>query len=170
MLRHAAATVQHHQYGVPLEALAEAMGHTLTASGEAPEATRYYSQMTETQKAEIRHDTILAIMDDARLAVRVIDPEEDARADSTDHGGRRRAHARGARTLRWPSSGDLRTLWVPRVVRPRHHEVLLPWVPFSSCVDPSTLTESTSSSTAISRPPTRTNAWATWPALASVSV
>jgi hypothetical protein len=76
MLRHAAAMVQHHQYGVPLEALAEAMGHTLTASGEAPEATRYYSQMTENQKAEIRHDTILAIMDDARLAVRVIDPEE----------------------------------------------------------------------------------------------
>jgi hypothetical protein len=54
------------------------MGHTLTASGEAPEATRYYSQMTENQKAEIRHDTILAIMDDARLAVRVIDPEEEA--------------------------------------------------------------------------------------------
>src|SRR5207245_10739487 len=78
MLRHAAATVQHHQYGVPLEALAEAMGHTLTASGEAPEATRYYSQMTENQKAEIRHDTVTAMMDDARLAVRVIDPEEEA--------------------------------------------------------------------------------------------
>jgi hypothetical protein len=78
MLRHAAATVQHQQYGVPLEALAEAMGHTLTASGEAPEATRYYSQMTENQKVEIRHDTILAIMDDARLAVRVVDPEEEA--------------------------------------------------------------------------------------------
>ncbi len=34
--------------------------------------------MTETQKAEIRHDAILAIMDDARLAVRVIEPEEEA--------------------------------------------------------------------------------------------
>jgi hypothetical protein len=78
MLRHTAATVQHQQYGVPLEVLTEAMGHTLTASGEAPEATRYYSQMTENQKAEIRHDTILAIMDDARLAVRVIDPEDEA--------------------------------------------------------------------------------------------
>jgi hypothetical protein len=78
MLRHAAATVQHNQYGVPLTALAEAMGHTLTASGEAPEATRYYSQMTENQKAEIRHDTVMAMMDDARLAVRVIDPEEEA--------------------------------------------------------------------------------------------
>ena len=78
MLRHASATVQHQQYGVPLEVLAEAMGHTLTASGEAPEATRYYSQMTENQKAEIRHDTILAIMDDARLAVRLIDPEDEA--------------------------------------------------------------------------------------------
>jgi hypothetical protein len=54
------------------------MGHTLTANGEAPEAARYYSQMTENQKAEIRHDTVLAIMDDARLAVRVIDPEEEA--------------------------------------------------------------------------------------------
>jgi hypothetical protein len=59
--------------------LAEAMGHTLTASGDAPEATHYYSQMTETQKAEIRHDTVMAMMDDARLAVRVIDPEEEAR-------------------------------------------------------------------------------------------
>jgi hypothetical protein len=29
------------------------MGHTLTASGEAPEATRYYSQMTEAQKADV---------------------------------------------------------------------------------------------------------------------
>ena len=48
---------------------------------EAPEATRYYSQMTENQKAEIRHDTILAIMDDARLAVRVIDPGGGGRAD-----------------------------------------------------------------------------------------
>ena len=46
------------------------MGHTLTASGEAPEATRYYSQMTDNQWAEIRHDTV--------MAVRVIDPEEEA--------------------------------------------------------------------------------------------
>jgi hypothetical protein len=79
MLRHAGATVQRQQYGIPLTALAEAMGHTLTASGDAPEATRYYSQMTENQKAEIRHDTVMAMMDDARLAVRVIDPEEEAR-------------------------------------------------------------------------------------------
>ncbi len=40
-------------------------------------ATRYYSQMTENQKAEIRHETVLAMMDDARLAVRVIDPAEE---------------------------------------------------------------------------------------------
>ncbi len=78
LLRHAGATVQRQQYGVPLEVLAEAMGHTLTADGQAPEATRYYSQMTEAQKAEIRHDTVLAIMDDAKLAVRVIEPEHEA--------------------------------------------------------------------------------------------
>lgn len=78
LLRHAAATVQRQQYGVPLEILAEAMGHTLGADGQAPEATRYYSQMTETQKVEIRHEAIAAIMDDARLAVRVIEPEEEA--------------------------------------------------------------------------------------------
>jgi hypothetical protein len=77
LLRHIAATVQHHSYGVPLDVLAQAIGHTLTAAGEAPEATRYYSQMTE-EKAGIRHDTILAMMDDARLAVRVIDPEAEA--------------------------------------------------------------------------------------------
>jgi hypothetical protein len=78
LLRHAAATVQRQQYGVPLEILAEAMGHTLGAHGQAPEATRYYSQMTETQKTEIRHETIVAMLDDARLAVRVIEPEEEA--------------------------------------------------------------------------------------------
>ncbi len=78
LLRHAAATVQRQQYGVPLEILAETMGHTLSADGRAPEATRYYSQMTDTHKAEIRHDAIVAIMDDARLAVRVIEPEEEA--------------------------------------------------------------------------------------------
>ena len=79
LLRHAAATVQRQQYGVPLEVLAEAMGHTLAANGRAPEATRYYSQMTETQKTEIRHEAIVAMMDDARLAVRVIEPDEEAR-------------------------------------------------------------------------------------------
>jgi hypothetical protein len=78
LLRHAAATVQRQRYGVPLEILAEAMGHTLTADGRAPEATRYYSQMTETQKTEIRHEAIVAMMDDARLAVRVIEPDEEA--------------------------------------------------------------------------------------------
>src|SRR5260370_33642543 len=78
LLRHAEGTVQRQQYGVPLEILAEAMGHTWAASGQAPEATRYYSQMTETQKAEIRHDAIVAIMDDARLAVRVVEPDEEA--------------------------------------------------------------------------------------------
>src|SRR5712692_8184073 len=54
-------------------------GHTLDADGHAPEATRYYSQMTDTEKAEIRHEAITAIMDDARLAVRVIEPEEEAK-------------------------------------------------------------------------------------------
>ena len=78
LLRHAAATVQRQQYGVPLEILAGAMGHTLGVDGQAPEATRYYSQMTETQKTEIRHEAIVAIMDDARLAVRVIEPDEEA--------------------------------------------------------------------------------------------
>ena len=79
LLRHAAATVQRQQYGVPLEVLAEAMGHTLNIDGHAPEATRYYSQMTEAQKAEIRHDAILAITDDASLALRVIEPEEETK-------------------------------------------------------------------------------------------
>ena len=78
LLRHAAATVQRQKYGVPLEILAAAMGHTLGADGQAPEATRYYSQMTETQKTEIRHEAIVAMMDDARLAVRVIEPDEEA--------------------------------------------------------------------------------------------
>jgi hypothetical protein len=78
LLRHAGATIQRQQYGIPLEVLAEAMGHTLTADGQAPEATRYYSQMTEAQQAEIRHDAVLAIMDDARLAVRVIEPDQEA--------------------------------------------------------------------------------------------
>jgi hypothetical protein len=35
--------------------------------------------MTETQKSEIRHDAILAMMDDARLAVRIIEPDEEAK-------------------------------------------------------------------------------------------
>ena len=33
--------------------------------------------MTEDQKAGIRHDTVMAMMDDARLAVRVVDPEAE---------------------------------------------------------------------------------------------
>ena len=46
------------------------MGYAFAADGQAPEATRYCSEMTETQKAEIRHDTV--------MAVRVIDPDEEA--------------------------------------------------------------------------------------------
>src|SRR5216683_6289198 len=53
----------------------------------------------------------------------------DALPISTDDGGCRRAHTRGPRTLRRPSSGDLRALRLPRVVRPWHREVLLPRVP-----------------------------------------
>ena len=78
LLRHAAMTVQRHTYEVPLAALAEAAGHTL-ADGEAPEATRYYSQMPESQKAELRQTTVLAMLDDARVALRVLDPDEEAR-------------------------------------------------------------------------------------------
>jgi len=78
LLRHAAATVQRQQYGVPVEVLAEAMGHTLSADGHAPEATRYYSQMTEGHKADLRHDAIRAMLDDATQAIRVIEPEEEA--------------------------------------------------------------------------------------------
>lgn len=78
LLRHAAATVQRQQYGVPLELLAEAKGHTLGPDGQAPEATRYYSQMTDVQKADIRHAAVVAMMDDAGLAQRVIEPEEEA--------------------------------------------------------------------------------------------
>ena len=78
LLRHAAATVQRQQYGVPLEVLAEAMGHTLTSDGEAPEATRYYSQMTEEQKSDIRHEAVVSMIDDARTALRVIDPDSEA--------------------------------------------------------------------------------------------
>jgi hypothetical protein len=78
LLRHATATVQRQQYGMPPGGPGRAMGYAFAADGQAPEATRYYSQMTETQEAEIRHEAILAIMDDARLAVRVIEPEEEA--------------------------------------------------------------------------------------------
>jgi hypothetical protein len=78
LLRHAAATVKRHEHKMPLGVLAEAMGHTLTRDGEAPEATRYYSEMPASDKAAIRHESVLAMMDDARLALRVIDPEEEA--------------------------------------------------------------------------------------------
>jgi hypothetical protein len=78
LLRHAAATVKRHEHKMPLEVLAEAMGHTLTPEGEAPEATRYYSEMPESDKAAIRHESVLAMMDDARLALRVIDPDLEA--------------------------------------------------------------------------------------------
>src|SRR5947209_9836602 len=77
LLRHAAATVQRQQYGVPLEVLAEAMGHTLSTDGQAPEATRYYSQMTEAQKAEIRHNAVLRLTHHARVALRVREPETE---------------------------------------------------------------------------------------------
>jgi hypothetical protein len=50
LLRHAAATVKRHEHKVPLEVLAEAMGHTLTRNGEAPEATRYYSELPAAEK------------------------------------------------------------------------------------------------------------------------
>jgi hypothetical protein len=145
------------------------MGHTLTANGEAPEAARYYSQMTENQKAEIRHDTVLAIMDDARLAVRVIDPEEEAE-----------------RIERIMADADERTREVLErygglhpvtfgIVGIRGYASVAPRDPSasgapSSCADPSTLTESTSFWRATSQPPTRTSAWVIWPVHVKESV
>src|SRR5260370_38550384 len=78
LLRHAAATVQRQRYGVPLEILAEAMGHALVADGQAPEATRYYSQMTETQ-TEIRHEPTEAMRNEATVAARRNEPQRAAR-------------------------------------------------------------------------------------------
>jgi hypothetical protein len=54
------------------------MGHTLSADGQASEATRYYSQMTEVQKGEIRHEAVVAMLEDAGLALRIIEPEQEA--------------------------------------------------------------------------------------------
>jgi hypothetical protein len=79
LLRYAAATVQRHQYGVLVELLASAIGHTPGPDGQALEATRYYSHMTEAQKADIRHQTIVTMMDDAQVAVRIIDPDDKAK-------------------------------------------------------------------------------------------
>jgi hypothetical protein len=143
------------------------MGHTLTAGGEASEATRYYSQMTEEQKAGIRHDTVMAMMDDARLAVRVIDPEAEAE-----------------RIERMTAEADERT----REVLDRYGGIQpvtfghcgpglciraqrdpSAWDAPSWCADQSTLTASTSFSRDISRPPRPTSAWVTWLALENVS-
>jgi hypothetical protein len=78
VLRHAAATVKRHEHKLPLDVLAVAMGHTLTPAGEAPEATRYYSELPASEQAVLRHESVLAMMDDARLALRVLDPEAEA--------------------------------------------------------------------------------------------
>lgn len=120
LLRHAAATVKRHEHKIPMEVLAEAMGHTLTRDGEAPEATRYYSEMPESEKATIRHEGVLAMMDDARLALRVIDPEQEgqrierliAQADTQTREMLER--------LRWPVPGHVRPLRLRRVMRSRH--------------------------------------------------
>jgi hypothetical protein len=131
LLRHAAATVQRQQYGVPLVILAEAMGHTLGAKGQAPEATRYYSQMTETQKTEIRHEAIVAMMDDARVAVRVIEPDEEAHriqhlmAEADEH--TRDVLERYGGLL----SRDVWPLRLPRSMRSRHRSGFLHRLPVS---------------------------------------
>src|SRR5438045_9610023 len=107
--------------------------------------------MTENQKADIRHDTVTAMMDDARLAVRVIDPAEEAEriermmAEADDrtrevlerYGGLTRSR------LATAAIQDFASAVLPG---------LSAWDARSSCVGPSTWTASTSSFRGIAQP------------------
>src|SRR6202043_2350875 len=81
LLRHVGATVARHEFGLPLDLMAEILGHTLDRDGHAPPATSYYTRLPMDQRVIEQQRAIDRMLEKAEAATREIvpiDPVEEA--------------------------------------------------------------------------------------------
>jgi hypothetical protein len=82
LLRHVGATAARHEFGLPLDIMADILSHTRDRDGHAPEATSYYTRLPLEQRIIEQQRALDRMLDKADLATRQIapiDPAEEAR-------------------------------------------------------------------------------------------
>jgi hypothetical protein len=82
LLRHVGATAARHEFGLPLDIMADILSHTRDREGHAPEATSYYTRLPLEQRIIEQQRAVDRMLDKADAATRQIapiDPAEEAR-------------------------------------------------------------------------------------------
>jgi hypothetical protein len=82
LLRHVGATAARHEFGLPLDIMADILSHTRDRDGHAPEATSYYTRLPLEQRIIEQQRALDRMLDKADVATRQIapiDPAEEAR-------------------------------------------------------------------------------------------
>jgi len=82
LLRHVGATAARHEFGLPLDIMADILSHTRDRDGHAPEATSYYTRLPLEQRIIEQQRALDRMLDKADAAMRQIapiDPAEEAR-------------------------------------------------------------------------------------------
>jgi hypothetical protein len=82
LLRHVGATAARHEFGLPLDIMADILNHTPDRDGHAPAATRYYTRVPLEQRIIEQQRAVDRMLDKAEAATRQIapiDPNDEAR-------------------------------------------------------------------------------------------
>jgi len=82
LLRHVGATAARHEFGLPLDVMADILSHTRDRDGNAPEATSYYTRLPLEQRIIEQQRAVDRMLDKADAATRQIapiNPTEEAR-------------------------------------------------------------------------------------------
>ncbi len=80
LLRHVGATAARHEFGLPLDIMAEILGHTMDRDGHAPAATSYYTRLPLEERIIEQQRAIDHMLEKAEAATReivAIDPAEE---------------------------------------------------------------------------------------------
>jgi hypothetical protein len=78
LLRHVGATTARHEFGLPLDIMADILSHTRDRDGHAPEATRYYTRLPLEQRLIEQQRALDRMLDKAGAAIRQIAPIDAA--------------------------------------------------------------------------------------------
>jgi hypothetical protein len=78
LLRHVGATAARHEFGLPLDVMADILSHTRDRNGDAPEATSYYTRLPLEQRLIEQQRALDRMLDKADVAIRQIVPIDPA--------------------------------------------------------------------------------------------
>ena len=78
LLRHVGATAARHEFGLPLDIMADILSHTRDRDGHAPEATSYYTRLPLEQRLVEQQRALDRMLDKADAAKRQIAPIDAA--------------------------------------------------------------------------------------------